>query len=78
MLDAMHRTPIIKLSANKPTRKNRVMKFCPYYQSAAIRLDYSRHVLRSMTQGFKAMSFDRFANQFARAYYLTGRVGPMV
>ncbi len=54
------------------------MPFCPYFKSASIRLDYSRHVLRSMTQGFKAMSFERFANQFARAYYLTGRVGPMV
>ena len=54
------------------------MPFCPYFKSASIRLDYSRHVLRSMNQGFKAMSFERFANQFARSFYLTGRVGPMV
>jgi len=54
------------------------MRFCPYYQSAAIRLDYSCHVLRGMVQGFVPMSFDRFANQFARSFYLVGRVGPMV
>jgi hypothetical protein len=78
MLDAMHRTTIIELSANKLTRKDHIMRFCPYYQSAAIRLDYSQHVLRSMVQGFVPMSFDRFANQFARSFYLVGRVGPMI
>lgn len=54
------------------------MKFCPYFKAASIRLDYSHHVLRSMVQGFVPMSFDRFANQFARSFYLVGRVGPMV
>jgi len=78
MLDAMHRTTIIELSANKPTRKDHIMKFCPYFKAASIRLDYSHHVLRSMVQGFVPLSFDRFANQFARSFYLVGRVGPMI
>ena len=78
MLDAMHGTPIIELSVKQTPLERTIMRFCPYYQSAAIRLDYSYHVLRAMVQGFVPMSFDRFANQFARSFYLVGRVGPMV
>ena len=53
------------------------MKFCPWYQAAAIRADYSRHVLRSMRQGFKPLSFLQFGEMFARSFYLIGRAGPM-
>lgn len=51
------------------------MKFCPYYQSAAIRLDYSRHVLRGMLQGFRPLTFSQFADGFARSFYLIGHAG---
>ena len=53
------------------------MKFCPWYQSAAIRLDYSRHVMRSMRQGFKPLTLDQFGNGFARSFYLVGIVKPI-
>jgi hypothetical protein len=48
-----------------------------WYAEGMIRFDYSRHVLRAMREGFYPMSLKRFANQYARAYYLTGRVHPM-
>lgn len=54
------------------------MRFCPWYQAASIRLDYSHHVLRSMTQGFKPLTLAQFGNMFARSFYLVGRAGPMV
>ena len=41
------------------------------------RADYSRHVLRSMRQGFKPLSFLQFGEMFARSFYLIGRAGPM-
>jgi len=54
------------------------MKFCPWYQSASIRLDYSRHVLRAFAGGFRPLTLAQFGNMFARSFYLTGHVGPMV
>lgn len=46
------------------------MRFCPWYQSAAIRLDYSRHVLRAHLQGFRPLTLAQFA---PRRFYLLGQ-----
>jgi hypothetical protein len=50
------------------------MKFCPWYQSDAIRADYSRHVLRAMREGFRPLTLAQFGNGLARAFYLAGAV----
>ena len=53
------------------------MPFCPFYQSDAIRADYSRHFLRACLQGFRPLTFHQFCERFARRFYLTGTAGAM-
>lgn len=53
------------------------MKFCPWFQSAAIRADYSRHVLRAHLQGFRPLTLAQFGASFARSFYLIARAESM-
>jgi len=45
------------------------MKHLPIYNAAAIRADYSRHVLRAMLQGFAPLSLRAFVGMVSATYF---------
>ena len=48
------------------------MKTLYIYKASRIRADYSRHALRSMFQGFNALTLQQFCAVAAPAYLLAG------